>query len=147
LTGGGKMADETGDDDLGLALRALGFGVLLGATVIVITLWVVRTLQLGAAPSAIPDPGGREGTILLGGTMLGVVIGGGSTWTLLAPLQSMYRRGGLSMVAGFAAFAVSLLSMPVYAAFDRTGLLGLAGATALGALWFGRRSRAAVETR
>jgi hypothetical protein len=141
------MADETGDDDLGLALRALAFGVLLGATVIVITLWVVRTLQIGAPPTATPDPGGREGTILLGGTLLGVVIGGGSTWTLLAPLPSMFRRGGLSMVAGFAAFAVSLLSMPVYAAFGRTGLLGLAGVAAIGALWFGRRSGPTVETR
>jgi hypothetical protein len=141
------MGEETGDDDLGLALRALAFGVLLGATVIVLTLWIVRTLQIGAPPTATPDPGGREATILLGGTLLGVVIGGGSTWTLLARLQSMYRRGGLSMVAGFAAFAVSLLSMPIYAAFGRTGLLGLAGIAALGALWSARRSNRSVEAR
>ena len=35
---------------LGLALRALAFGVLFGTAVIAMVLWLVRTLQLQSTP-------------------------------------------------------------------------------------------------
>ena len=92
-----SSTEQATGDQLGPALQSLGSGVLLGSAVIASTLWIVRTLQVGAPPTSVPDPSGREGNILLGGTMLGAVIAGGSTWVQLADIRSVFRRGGLSL--------------------------------------------------
>jgi hypothetical protein len=98
-------------------------GILLGTAVITVALWLVRTLQAGAPPTIAPDPLGPTGLLLLAGTLTGVLTGGIAAWTLMAPISSIYRRGGLSVVAGFATLLVSILDMPLDHYFGRGALL------------------------
>ncbi len=123
---------------LGLALRALAFGVLFGTAVIAMVLWLVRTLQLQSPPPTSPETGGPQAMILLIGTLVGVLAGGAATWSLLRPVESLYRRGAFSLVAGFASLVAALVAMPLDRAFGRMGLLALAAAAALACLWLGR---------
>jgi hypothetical protein len=123
---------------LGLALRALAFGVLFGTAVIAMVLWLVRTLQLQSPPTTTPETGGSQAMLLLVGTLGGVLAGGAATWSLLRPVESMYRRGAFSLVAGFASLVAALIAMPLDRAFGRVGLLALAAAAVLGCLWLGR---------
>jgi hypothetical protein len=135
----GKLVNE--DDEvhqLGLVLRALPFGVLFGTAVIAMVLWLVRTLQLQSPPTTSPETGGPQAMILLIGTLAGVLAGGAATWSLLRPVESLYRRGAFSLVAGFASLVAALIAMPLDRAFGRMGLLALAGAAVLGCLWLGR---------
>ena len=123
---------------LGLVLRALPFGVLFGTAVIAMVLWLVRTLQMQSAPATTPETGGPQAMLLLGGTLAGVLAGGAATWSLLKPVESVYRRGAFSLVAGFASLVAALIAMPLDRAFGRMGLLALAAAAVLACLWLGR---------
>jgi len=123
---------------LGLALRALAFGVLFGTAVIAMVLWLVRTLQLQSPPATSPETGGPQAMLLLVGTLVGVLAGGAATWSLLRPVESLYRRGAFSLVAGFASLVAALIAMPLDRAFGRMGLIALAAAAALACLWLGR---------
>jgi hypothetical protein len=125
------MTEASEDAALGLALRSLLQGVLLGTAVIAAVLWVVRTIQASSPPESVPDPGGLPALLLMGGTFAGVLAGGMATWFLLAPFESLYRRGGLAMVAGFASLPLSLVSMPLDRAFGRAGLLALSAVAVL----------------
>lgn len=142
------MPDELHDrpDQLALALRAVAFGILLGVAVIAAALWAVRTLQLGAPPVAPLTPAKGVTALLIGGTLAGVLAAGVGAWTLMAPVTSFYRRGGLSFVTSFATVACSLVCMPVDGLFGRTGLLALVLIAGLGCVWLGRMAnRATVE--
>jgi hypothetical protein len=132
------VSDDDDVPQLGLALRGLGFGVLFGTAVIAMVLWLVRTLQLQAPPTTSPETGGPQAMILMAGTLAGVLAGGAATWSLLKPVESLYRRGAFSLVAGFASLVAALISMPLDRAFGRMGLLALAAAAVLGCLWLGR---------
>jgi hypothetical protein len=123
---------------LGLVLRALPFGVLFGTAVIAMVLWLVRTLQLQSPPTTSPETGGPQAMLLLIGTLAGVLAGGAATWSLLKPVESLYRRGAFSLVAGFASLVAALIAMPLDRAFGRMVLLALAAAAVLACLWLGR---------
>jgi hypothetical protein len=123
---------------LSLVLRALPFGILFGTAVIAMVLWLVRTLQMQSAPATTPETGGPQAMLLLGGTLIGVLAGGAATWSLLKPVESLYRRGAFSLVAGFASLVAALIAMPLDRAFGRMGLLALAAAAVLACLWLGR---------
>jgi hypothetical protein len=143
-----SMADSSDSppDQLALALRAIAFGILLGVAVIAGTLWAVRTLQLGTPPTDPITPTNGVTTLLIGGTLAGVLAAGVGAWSLMAPVTSFYRRGGLSFVTSFATVACSLVCMPVDGLFGRTGLLALVLIAGLGCVWLGRgASRAGVE--
>jgi predicted signal transduction protein with EAL and GGDEF domain len=142
------MPDELQDppDQLALALRAVAFGILLGVAVIAAALWAVRTVQLVAPPTTPLTPAKGIATLLIGGTLAGVLAAGVGAWSLMAPVTSFYRRGGLSFVTSFATVACSLVCIPVDGLFGRTGLLVLVLIAGLGCVWLGRMaSRAAVE--
>ncbi|HSE67297.1 MAG TPA: hypothetical protein VLB12_09930 [Gemmatimonadales bacterium] len=133
------MVNEQDDAaQLGLVLRALPFGILFGTAVIAMVLWLVRTLQMQSPPATTTENGGPQAMILLGGTLAGVLAAGAATWSLLKPVESLYRRGALSLVAGFASLVAALIAMPLDRAFGRMGLLALAAAAVLGCLWLGR---------
>ena len=71
--------------------------------------------------------------------MLGVLVAGLITWTLLAPVRSTYRRGGLSFVSAFATAAGMLVTMPVNQLAGRTGLVGIVALCGVVALLLSRR--------
>ncbi len=117
---------------------AIGFGILLGLTIIATALWMVVTLQEGKPPSEVPDTSGPAFAILIGGTLLGALAALLASWSLLAPLGSPYRRGMLATVSSFATFAAMLVAIPVHHGLGRTGLVGLAVVSAAGCFWLGR---------
>jgi len=127
-------------DQFALALRAIAFGILLGVGVIAAALWGVRTLQLGSPPGDPATPARGVTALLAGGTLAGLLAAGVSAWTLMSPITSLYRRGGLSVVTGFATMTISLVCMPIDGWFGRTGLVALTAIAVLGCIWLGRRA-------
>jgi hypothetical protein len=57
---------------------------------------------------------------------------------VLTPIRNLWRQAMFGVVAAFASFALSLITIPVYQAFGRTGLLALAAGCSLLCLWIGR---------
>src|SRR4029450_79753 len=86
---------------LGLVLRALPFGVLFGTAVIAMVLWLGRARPLQSPPTPSPETGGPQAMLLLIGTLAGVLAGGAATWSLLRPVESLYRRGAFLPGAGW----------------------------------------------
>jgi hypothetical protein len=111
-------------------------GILLGTAFVSAALWLVRTLQAGAAPAPALDLTSWPARVLVSGTLGGLLVAAVTTWTALAPIGSTWRQGGLSMVAAFTTIVVSLLAAPVDALLGRWGLVGLAGLAA----WAGVRT-------
>jgi len=116
---------EEEEDQVGLALRVLGLSVSLGVGLITMALLAVASLMAGKPASDTPLTEGAPFTLLVGGTMAGIAAASVATWTLLAPVRSVYRRGTLAMVSGFATAAAMLVAMPLNHAFGRSGLVGL----------------------
>lgn len=121
-------------EHVGLALRAIAAGSLVGSAAVSLVMWLVRTLQeSGLAPLA-PKPSDGIATIILLGWTGGALIAGLAAFALMAALVSSYRRGGLAMVAGFGTLLVSFITAPVDKLLGRWGLLGLAAASVVGFL-------------
>ncbi|HET8624357.1 MAG TPA: hypothetical protein VFM14_12410 [Gemmatimonadales bacterium] len=68
------------------------------------------------------QPGATHVVLLIVGMIGGPLLGALITYWLLAPLVSLYRRGALAIVSGFAAFLFMFAGMPVHQAFGQTGL-------------------------
>ncbi len=126
-----------GVDLAGLALRTLGLGASLGSALQFLVLWGTRALQHDAPPSDTPDVGGIFYFVVFG-TMASMVVGGGTSWALLAPVGSPWRRAGLSAIAAFATLVAAAFAVPVDANLGPLALLGAAAVLGLLALWAGR---------
>jgi hypothetical protein len=70
--------------------------------------------------------------------MASMAVGGGTAWSLLARIGSIWRRAGLTAIAGFATLVAAALAVPVDAILGPAALLATAGVFALLALWAGR---------
>jgi hypothetical protein len=127
------------EDRVGLAFWAMAMSVTVGIGLVSVALWVVSTLLADMPASDTPVIDGAPFYVLLGGTLLGIVVAGLTTWILLAPVRSTYRRGGLSIVSAFATAAGMLVTMPVNQLAGRTGLVGLVVFCGLIALLLSRR--------
>jgi hypothetical protein len=109
----------------GFIATSIGCALSLGLLVITATLLAVQTPR--AAGTSATNPAFY---LLVGGTLAGIFLAGFAAWHLLSPIPSTYRRGGLSMVCGFATVILMLICVPVYEFLGRNGLyalLGLAG--------------------
>ena len=126
---------------MALGVTATGFGALMGTAVIAGALWGVRTMQLGAPPTASmrPDPSSPWVNLLAFGTVGGLVVAAAATWALLAPVTSAFRRFGLAMASVFLTVIASSATMPIDMRLGRSGLLGVLAACALAALALSRR--------
>lgn len=80
---------------------------------------------------------------MVGGPLLGALV----TFWLLEPLVSPYRRGGLALVSGFAAFLVMFAGMPVHQAFGQAGLAVFALLFGAAGVAFFARARDAARAR
>lgn len=130
------------EDRVGLAFLAMALSVTVGIGLVTVALWVVSTLLADMPASEKPVIDGAPFYVLVGGTMLGVGVAGLITWTLLAPVRSTYRRGGLSVVSAFATAAGMLVAMPVNQLAGRTGLIGMVALCGVVALLLSRRLNA-----
>ena len=83
--------------------------------------------------------------LVIYGTAGSVFLAGAVAWFLMSPIDSNYRRGGLSMVSAFAGFLLSvLLTMLVRGLLGEPALLVLSAGAAAVAFVFVRRARAAT---
>jgi hypothetical protein len=111
-----------------LVVLAMGSAVAFGVAIVSATVLGVDLLR-SESPASAPELGAPL-YLLFFGTMAGVVIAGLVAWRLLAPILSIYRRGGLSVVSGLATVLAMLLCIPAHQLAGRAGL----GALGVGAL-------------
>jgi len=131
--------DAPKQDYVGLALAAMMFAIAAGTAIIAVITWGVRTLQAQAPPTDPPTLG-LPGTLLLAGTLGGLLLSGASVWVALSPVRSPYRQGGLAMATMFATFLVAVVGTFVADTLaGRPGLLGLA-LVALAGAWAAARA-------
>jgi hypothetical protein len=132
-----------------LAAAAAASAISAGLAVVTATVLALRSLQplqpasavVAKAAAANPDFGFFY--FLIFGTIAGILVAGIVAWTLLGPIGSTYRRGGLALVCAFATVLCMLVSMPVDRRFGKTGLatlLAISGAAAAGFAWRARRA-------
>ena len=118
---------------------AMGAAVAVGLALISLALIGVDRLR-AAAPTS--DPGeGPAIYLLLIGTLAGLLLAGVVAWRLLAPILSLYRRGGLSIVSAFATVLAMLLCIPAHQLAGWPGLAVLAAAALLLAFFLARWSQ------
>jgi hypothetical protein len=138
------MAGEplpAGVDLFALGVRGLGFAVSVGATAITGVLWGVQSILPQVAGSPTPASGGPPFYLLVFGTVGAMGLAALTCWFVLRPVDSWFRRGGLSIVSAFASFVVALLTLPATMLLGRVGLLAASGAFAAlaWAFWRGLR--------
>jgi hypothetical protein len=119
----------------GFIATSIGCALSLGLLVITATLLEVQTTR--AAGTRSTD---AAFYLLVGGTLAGIFIAGFAAWHLLAPIPSTYRRGGLSMVCGFATVILMLICVPVYEFLGRNGLYTLLGVAGVSTVLLGQRA-------
>ena len=120
----------------GFLTAALAGAVAAGLMVVTATVLLVDALRSGAYPENLT----LRLYLVFGGTLAGILIAAWAAWRLLRPIASTYRRGGLSIVSGFATVVLMLVCIPINQLFGRTGLLILLGLSGAAALLFARRA-------
>ena len=120
---------------IGFVITAMACAVSLGLLVITATVLGVDALR---SPHEDADVAGPF-YLLAGGTFAGIFLAVFTAWRLLR-LPSAYRRGGLSLVSGFATVLLMLICIPVHQLLGRTGLLALLVLCGLVAAVLGRRA-------
>ena len=133
------MSGEQGGSVLGFIAATAGCAVSLGLAVISATVLGVDALRSGHPAQVNPAL-----YFLFGGTVAGVVTAAGVAWWLLGPIISTYRRGGLSMVSGFATVLLMLICIPIHQLLGRTGLIALAFVCLVTGLLLGRQAKRLV---
>lgn len=136
-TTGVTVSAEAARGPLSFVATALASAVSLGLLVITGTVLMVDTLRRGDHPANLD----LSFYLLVGGTLAGILSASFATWRLLAPIGSVYRRGGLSIVSAFATVLLMLVCIPVNQLFGRGGLLLLLGTSAALALILFRQAR------
>jgi hypothetical protein len=87
--------------------------------VVTATVLLVDLLKGGAYPENLTI----RLYLLFGGTLGGILAAAGTAWRLLQPIPSLYRRGGLAIVSGFATVLLMLVCIPIHQMFGQAGLL------------------------
>jgi hypothetical protein len=128
-------------DPIRLALLAMGSGMAFGLAVVSVVVLGVDLLRPATPGSTLAA--GPAFYLLVLGTLGGLILAGMVAWRLLAPVPSTYRRGGLSLVTGFATVLPMLLCMAANQLAGRTGLAALSAAALLAALLLGHQARRA----
>ena len=126
-------------EHVGLAIRAVGTGILAGLSTISAVMWLVRTLQVTGRVPAAPGPSDSIANLILFGWIGSGFLSALTAWGLMSPIASAYRRGAFAMVAGLAMLLVAMITAPVDQLLGRWGLLGLAAAAGLLFLFLLRR--------
>jgi hypothetical protein len=110
----------------------------VSAGLIVVTLTVLLVDMLRGEPS--PDSLTLRLYLLFGGTVAGILIAAFAAWRLLQPVSSPYRRGGLSVVAGFATVVFMLVCIPIHQWLGRSGLFIVLAVSCLAAVILTRQA-------
>jgi hypothetical protein len=135
----GEPVDPT-RDLVGIALRGMAFALSVGTAAAGLVLWTVQR-AVGAGPGSDTAPAPGAAALLVGGPLLALGVSAAAAWRRLAPIDSYYRRGALSLVCAFGTFVVAVLAAPIHHWLGALGLLALSGAGLLGVLVFRRPPR------
>lgn len=141
------FSDSPGEDQVGLAARALGSAVSLAIGWLGVVTWGTTRLRAGQAATSIEqvDPGAAYVNFLVYGLVLGLAASGLLAWWLLAPVASSWRRWGITMVAVFTGVSAGMgVTWLVGGMGGETALLGVAAVGLLGAVLLGRAARSAT---
>ena len=136
------MSGETGGKTLGFLAAALACAVSAGLMVVTATVLLVEVLRGEAQQENLT----LRLYFLFGGTLSGIALAGWAAWSLLRPIASAYRRGGLAMVSGFATVVLMLICIPINQLLGRIGLVILLALSAVAAALLGRRARRLAAT-
>jgi hypothetical protein len=102
--------------------------IAIGTSVVASSLYGVQALVAGAPPADAPVTRGPAPLLLLAGTLAALLVSAAITWHRLRPVDSYYRRGGLSIVAAFGTFVMAVLATPLHHFLGAGALLALAAA-------------------
>ena len=123
------MSSSGGGTTLSFLVAALAGAIAVGLVVVTATVLLVDLLKSGAPTNNLT----LRLYLLFGGTVGGILAAAGAAWRLLQPIPSLYRRGGLAIVSGFATVLLMLVCIPIHQMFGSAGLLvtmGLSGIAA-----------------
>src|SRR3954462_3603916 len=115
----------------------VGSGACAGLALIAATVLAVDALRSSAGAGRLD----ASFYLLVAGTLAGLILAAFTTWRLLAPVGSAYRRGALSIVCSFATVLLMLVCIPVHQLLGRLGLLGLILISGLVAALLAHRAR------
>ena len=131
------MRDESGHATIGFLAAALAGAIAIGLVVVTTTVLLVDLLKSGAHPENLT----LRLYLLFGGTVGGILAAAGAAWHLLQPIPSLYRRGGLAIVSGFATVLLMLVCIPIHQVFGQAGLLMTMALSGIAAALLATRSR------
>jgi hypothetical protein len=128
------LSDQATEDQIGLAVRAVGAAFLTAIAWLGFLTW--GTLLLGgperAAAAEQIDPGAAHVNLLLYGLSACLVLTGAVGWRLLRPVGSTFRRGGLAMVGVLGGLSLGMLA--TFMARELAGPTGLLATGVVGTL-------------
>jgi hypothetical protein len=116
---------------------ALAGAIAVGLVVVTATVLLADLLKDGAYRDNLT----LRLYFLFGGTVGGILAAAGAAWRLLQPIPSLYRRGGLAIVSGFATVLLMLVCIPIHQAFGQAGLLVTMGLSGIAAALLTARTR------
>jgi hypothetical protein len=131
------VRSSAGNTTLGFLAAALAGAIAIGLVVVTATVLLVDLLK----SSAYPDTLTVRLYLLFGGTLAGILTAAGAAWRLLQPIPSLYRRGGLAIVSGFATVLLMLVCIPVHRTFGQSGLVVTMGLSGIAAVLLAARTR------
>jgi hypothetical protein len=106
------VSDAPSTDQVGLAVRAVGAAFATAIGWLGLVTWGTAQLRGDAAPTSASaiDPGAAHVNLLLYGLTAGLAITGLVGWLLLRPVESGFRRGGLTMVGVLGGVSLGMLA-------------------------------------
>ena len=140
--------DAPTEDRIGTAVLAMGSGAAAAVTwFAVLTSIQLRILEHSTAKTVAEiNPQAADTNFMIVGMLLGMVFAAAVAWTLMFPIPSSYRRGGLAMVAAFAGTVIAGILTSAARVLGGAPILVAIAIVACGlALWLGRRAIASVR--
>ena len=126
-----------GGATIGFLAAAIAGAIAIGLVVVTATVLLADVLKSGAYQHDLT----LRLYLLFGGTVGGILAAAGAAWRLLQPIPSLYRRGGLAIVSGFATVLLMLICIPIHQMFGQAGLLVTMGLSVVAAAFLAARSR------
>jgi hypothetical protein len=137
VTGDVSSQREDGNATIGFLAAALAGAIAFGLVVVTATVLLVDLLKAGAPGDNVT----LRLYLLFGGTVGGILAAAGAAWHLLQPIPSLYRRGGLAIVSGFATVLLMLVCIPIHQMFGQAGLLVTMALSGIAAALLAARTR------
>lgn len=136
--------DAPTEDHIPLAIRSVGAGVATASAWMGLVTWGTLLLQGEGAAVTIEqvDPGAAYVNFLLYGLVAALPITGLVSYSLMWPIPTNFRRGGLAMVAVLGGVSLAMLTTFLARQFGGpAGLLILSAISAGVAVWLAREAR------